>query len=116
MGLDASVHFMIVTNDISIFVHTCLHTAEGKEWLEAQYRGTMTVHQGVTYQHTCIVRLEDDFPLEDYTTHTIERSRNGFETELANILMSVRAEHPALILVDAKIEFSAMLDHRGIKR
>ena len=30
--------------------------------------------------------------------------------------MSVRAEDPTLILVDTKVEFSAMLDHRGIKR
>ena len=60
--------------------------------------------------------LEHHFLLQNDASHTIQRGRNLITIEFTDVLVSHRIVVVALILVQSKIEFSAMLNHRNIER
>ena len=60
--------------------------------------------------------LEHHFLLQNDASHTIQCGRNLIAIEFTDVLVSHRIVVVALILVQSKIEFSAMLNHRNIER
>ena len=60
--------------------------------------------------------LEDNFFLQNYTTHAIRCRWHEAGIKLTDVLVSVRTECVALILVESQVELCAMLDHRTVER
>jgi hypothetical protein len=60
--------------------------------------------------------LEDNLLLQDDTSHTVSGCRYLGGIELTDVLVSVRTECVALILVEAQIEFCPVLDDRTVER
>ena len=76
----------------------------------------MSINQRIADQDTILVMLEDNFFLQNYTTHAIRCRWHEAGIKLTDVLVSVRTERVALILVEAEVEFCTMLDDRTIER
>ena len=92
------------------------HAAERQERTETKRCGRMTVNQRIADQNSIFIMLEDYLFLEDHTTHTVKCSRHLIAIKLTNVLVAQRTEVVALVLMQTKIEFSTMLNHRNIQR
>ena len=60
--------------------------------------------------------LEHLFALQQYTANTVDGGRHLQAVKLTDILMASGSKIVALILVKTQVEFSPMLNHRGIER
>ena len=92
------------------------HAAERQERTETKCSGRMTVNQRIADQDSIFIMLENYLFLEDHTTHTVKCSRHLIAIKLTNVLVAQRTEVVALVLMQTKIEFSTMLNHRNIQR
>ena len=59
--------------------------------------------------------LEDYLLLQNHTTHTIGRCRYETGVKLTDVLVSVRTEIVALILVESQVEFRSVLDDCAVE-
>ncbi len=75
----------------------------------------MGIHQRVAQQHTVLLMLEYYLLTQYHTSHTIGGGRYLLTVELADILMPVRTEVVALILMQPEVELCAVLNHRFIE-
>ena len=76
----------------------------------------MRINERIADKNAVFIVLENDFLLQQHTTDPIDCRRHGVTVELSDILMSLRTEVVALILMQAKVEGSPMLDDRRVKR
>ena len=76
----------------------------------------MGIDQRITDEDTILVMLEDDLLLKNHTTNPVRSRRHEAGIKLTDVLVSVRTERVALILVEAEVEFCTMLDDRTIER
>ena len=70
----------------------------------------MGIHQGVADEDTVLIMLEDDLLLQDDTSHAISCRWHLAGIKLTNVLVSVRTEIVALILMQTQVEFGSMLN------
>ena len=76
----------------------------------------MGILQCVADEDAVLIRLEDGLALQDDTAYTVGRRRHQAGVELTDVLMPLRAEVVALILVEAQVELSSVLYHRAVER
>ena len=76
----------------------------------------MCLQKSVFYYNTVFMGNKYFFLGHDNTTHTICELWHTFTIEFANVLVSVRAEAVAVILVNAKVKRSSMLNDSFIER
>jgi hypothetical protein len=69
----------------------------------------MAVEKGIAYENTHGIHLEDGLFFQNNASYTIDCCWDSLERELANVFVTVRTEHTALIFVHAEIELSTML-------
>ena len=98
-GLYTILHQLVVATCLAVLVRILAHTTEGKEGAQSQRSGRVSLQQSVTDKDSIFVVHKEFFLLQDYTTHTINGSRNLFPLKFAYILMSVGAVVVSLILV-----------------
>ncbi len=89
---------------------------EGQERTETQGCGRVSIHQGITDQNTVLIMVEDHFLFQHDTTHAIRCRWHETGIKLSDVLVSVRTEVVALILVKSQVELSSMLDNRTVER
>ena len=77
------------------------HRAECQEGTEAERGCRVGIHQRVADEDAVLIRLEDSFLFQDNAANTICCRRYDTGIELTNVLVSVRTECVALILVEA---------------
>ena len=88
---------------------------EAEERAEAESCGRMGIFQCIADEDTVLIMLEDYLLLQNHTTHTIGRCRYLGGIKFTDVLVSVRTEIVALILVESEVELSTMLDDRTIE-
>ena len=76
----------------------------------------MGVDQRIADEDAVLIVLEDHFLLQDDATHTIRRRRYLAGIKLTDVLVSIRTERVALILVQAEVELCSVLDDRTVER
>ena len=76
----------------------------------------MSIFQRIADQYTVLVCLENRLTLQYHATHTIDCGRNETGIKLTNVLVSLRTEVVALILVETQVEFRPVLDDRTVQR
>ena len=76
----------------------------------------MGILQGIAYEDAVLLLLEDDLFLQDDSSHAIGGGRHLAGIKLTNVLVSLRTEIVALILVEAQVELRSMLNHRAVER
>ena len=75
----------------------------------------MGILQRIADEDAVLIVLEHHFLLQYYATHAINRGRHYVTAKLADVLMTLRAEVVALILVESEIELSTVLNHRTVE-
>ena len=115
-GTYAVVHFLVVTAGGGVLVSELAHAAKGEERAEAQRRGRVGVDERIANEDAVFVVLEDDFFPKQHAAHAVEGGGNLVTVELLDVLVPLRTEVVALILVQAEVEFGAMLNHRAVER
>ena len=113
--LDTVLNLLIVTIRLIILMRIFTHAAKRQERTETQCGGRVCIYQRITQQHTVFVVYEYNFLTQNDTTHSEGRSRNFITFKLTDVLMSIRAEVIAIILMQSQIELSTMLNHRFIE-
>ena len=91
-------------------------TAESQEWTETKSCSRMAVYQGIANQNAILIMLEYNFLFQDNATYAIKGSWHFITIKLTNVLVAHRTIVVALVLVQAKIKLSAMLNYRNIQR
>ena len=115
-GFDAVGHLFVRSIGHAVDLRQLLHAAEGHEGSKAQRSGRVRVHQRVL-DHDLIVRAGEDHLLrQDHSADAIDGPWDGVHRVFADVLVTVGAETSAFILVKAKVEFGAVLDHGLIER
>ena len=76
----------------------------------------MGILQSIADQDAVLIVLEDDLLLQDDTSYTISGGRHLSGIKLTDVLVSVRTEIVALILVKPEVELSTVLDDRTVER
>ena len=76
----------------------------------------MGIHQCISDQDAILIMLEDHLLLQDHAAHTVGGRRYLAGIKLSNVLVSVRTEIVALILVESQVEFRPVLDDRTVER
>ena len=64
----------------------------------------MGILQGIAYEDAVLIMLEDDLFLQDDSSHAIGGGRHLAGIKLTNVLVSLRTEIVALILVESEVE------------
>ena len=115
-GLDAVLDLLIVAISARILVRELAYAPESQPGLQTQGRLGMSVEQRVADENAVLEVLEHQFLLQDDATDAIDGSGHLLAVVLADVLVSTRTVVVALILVQAEVEFSAMLDDRAVER
>ena len=113
--LDTVVHYLILLVHLPVLMSKLTHAAEGQEGAQAQGSGRMGFKQSVTDEDTVLVMHESLLFLEDYATDAVDGGRHTLPLKLSDVLMSLRTEVCTRILVNAKVEFGAVLNHRLVE-
>ena len=106
---------MVLTTGGHILVRKLANATESQERTETQGGGRMGILQSITDQDAVLIMLEDDLLLQDDTSYTISGGRHLGGIKLTDVLVSVRTEIVALILVESEVELSTMLDDRTVE-
>ena len=115
-GLDAVVHLLVLAAGRHVLMGELTHRAECQEGTEAQGRCRMGVDQCIANEDSVLISLEDGLLLQDDTTHAVGGCRNEAGIKLTDVLVSVRTECVALILMETQVEFCSMLNDRTVER
>ena len=75
----------------------------------------MGVLQGIADEDAVLIGLEDGLSLQHHATHTVDGGGHYVATELMDVLVTLRAEIVALILVESEVELSAVLYDRTVE-
>jgi hypothetical protein len=75
----------------------------------------VAVEKGITDKNTGRIHLEYYFLLENNTTYAIDCGRDILKRKFANVFVTVRAEHSALVFMHTEIELGTMLYHRTVE-
>ena len=76
----------------------------------------MRLYQGISDHDPVVLPRENDFFRKYHTSHPVNRARHRFHRIFTNVFVTVRAETPALVLVQSQIEFGTVLNHRLVER
>ena len=75
----------------------------------------MGLDESVTNEEPVLVMLEDNLFLQKNTSYTIDCCGNFVTVKLTNVLVTLRTEVVALVLVKTEVEFCSMLYDRHIE-
>ena len=115
-GLDAILHLLIVAVGARVLMGEFAHASEGQPGLQTQRRLAVGVEQGVAYKDAVLEVLEHQLTLQDDAADAIDGRGHLLAVVLADVLVAARTEVVALILVEAEIEFGAVLDDSAVER
>jgi hypothetical protein len=76
----------------------------------------MGILQGVANKDTVLIGLEDGLTLQDDTSHAVDGGGYYVTRKLTDVLVTLRAEIVALILVESEVELCSVLDDRTVER
>jgi hypothetical protein len=76
----------------------------------------MGLLQRVADKDAILIGLEDGLTLQHYTAYTVDGGRHQTGIKLTDVLVSLRTEVVALILVEAQVELCSVLDDRTVER
>ena len=91
------------------------YTSESEERSEAQCCSRMGINECVAYKQAVFIVLEHHFLLQHHTSDTIDGCRNFVTIKFPDVLVALRTEIVALILMETEVEFRSMLYDRNIK-
>ena len=108
---------LFVTLVERIVFHTqIVGIAEGKKRTELQNRRGVSIDERILDKDTVLVRDKHFFFRQNHTAHPIHRLGHRLAIKLSNVLVSVRAETVALVLVQTQVKRSAVLNHCLVQR
>ena len=107
---DAVLYHIVVTVHSCVLVRKLSYTTESQEGLQPQCCFGMRIHKRVADDDAVLEVLEHHFPLQDDTTHAIDRCGHLQRVELADVLVAARTEVVAVVLVEAEVELSSVLN------
>ena len=115
-GLDTIIYFVILAAGHRVFVGQRLDRAECQERTEAQRSGRVGIVQSVANEDAILIGLEDGLFPQHHAAHAIRCRRHEAAIKLTDVLVSLRTEVVALILVETQVEFGSVLDDRAVER
>ena len=92
------------------------HAAEGEEGAQAERGGRVGIEERIADMDTVDVALEDDFLLQEHAAHAVGPSGHLLPLEADDVLVAFGAVVFSLILVEAEVELSAVLDDGLVER
>jgi hypothetical protein len=72
--------------------------------------------QSIADENTVLISLEDGLTFQHYATYAINRGGYYVTRKLTDVLVTLRAEVVALILVESEVKLSTVLNDRTVKR
>ena len=108
--------FLVFTTGHTVFYTQVVGVAESKKRAELQGSLGVSLDQRVTYQDAVFVGDEDLLSFQYHTAHAEGVGGHTLTIILTYILVSIRAEHITIVLVDAQVEGGTVLYHSLVER
>ncbi|KXB43264.1 hypothetical protein HMPREF1870_01297 [Bacteroidales bacterium KA00344] len=115
-GLDAVVHFLIISVDDGVLVRKLSHAPKGQKRFETQRRRRVGIEQRVTNQDAVLIVLKYHFLLHHYSADAVDGGRHLVAIVRADIFVPIRAVVVALILMQTEVESRSVLNDSTVER
>ena len=113
---DAVVHFPVLPACHRVLDTQVVGIAEGQEWAKLKRGLGVSLNKCIADEDAVLIGDENLLTFHDHATHAEGVSGNTLAVILANVLVPVGTVDITLVLVQAQVEWRAMLDHCLVER